>query len=425
MPKKRLQLHTTILLVILGITPFPCLWAGQKAASLTERPWKRHVIDDSSRGADGVRLADVNGDGLLDIATGWEEGGKTRVYVHPGYSQVQKKWSAVTVGKSPSVEDAVFCDVDNDGAVDVISSCEGRTKCMFIHWAPTHAARYLQANAWKTEAIPITEDRSAWMFALPLQLDGKYGSDIAVASKGMDALVGWLQAPKRARVLSAWKLHALYQAGWIMSLRAVDIDGDGDRDLIVSDRKGKNAGVLWLENPGAGKIESDWPSHRIGAFGREVMFLDVSDLDGDGRQDIVVAVKPDEIHWFRSPANPTQAWFTQVIKVTYAKGLGTAKAVRVGDMDGDGRPDIVYSCEGATPPKRGLVWIRHKGMPNDKTWITHELSGPEGIKYDRIELLDLDGDGDLDVLTCEERHKGIGIGVFWYENPFGVGKAPD
>ena len=36
-----------------------------------ERPWPCHVVDDSSRGADGVKLGDVNGDGLLDIATGW------------------------------------------------------------------------------------------------------------------------------------------------------------------------------------------------------------------------------------------------------------------------------------------------------------------------------------------------------------------
>src|SRR5687767_6653431 len=38
-------------------------------------PWLRHTIDDSARGADGVRLADINGDGRLDIATGWEEAG--------------------------------------------------------------------------------------------------------------------------------------------------------------------------------------------------------------------------------------------------------------------------------------------------------------------------------------------------------------
>ncbi len=39
-----------------------------------DRPWVRHTIDDSSRGADGVRLGDVNGDGLPDIVTGWKEG---------------------------------------------------------------------------------------------------------------------------------------------------------------------------------------------------------------------------------------------------------------------------------------------------------------------------------------------------------------
>ena len=53
--------------------------AGQRGA-----PWRLNVIDDTSRGADGVKLADVNGDGLPDIATGWEEGGVTRVYVNPG-----------------------------------------------------------------------------------------------------------------------------------------------------------------------------------------------------------------------------------------------------------------------------------------------------------------------------------------------------
>ena len=51
---------------------FSALSQSPKAPSL--KNWKRHVIDDSSRGADGTRLADINGDGLPDIATGWEQG---------------------------------------------------------------------------------------------------------------------------------------------------------------------------------------------------------------------------------------------------------------------------------------------------------------------------------------------------------------
>ena len=47
----------------------------------------------------------------------------------------------------------------------------------------------------------------------------------------------------------------------------------------------------------------------------------------------------------------------------------------------------------------------------------HEISGPTGIKFDLVELLDLDGDGDLDVLTCEEAHH---LGLIWYENPAGT-----
>ncbi len=98
-----------------------------------DTPWARHVIDDSYSGADGVRLADVNNDGLMDIATGWEEGGRTKVYINPGYEGVKDPWPAVLVAETPDVEDAVFADLDGDGAVDVISSTEGKTKKIFVN----------------------------------------------------------------------------------------------------------------------------------------------------------------------------------------------------------------------------------------------------------------------------------------------------
>src|SRR5262245_18479202 len=130
------------------------LWSP--AADPPERgtPWARHTIDDSSKGSDGVRLADVNGDGLLDIATGWEEGGIVRAYLHPGPDKVRKPWPAVTVGKVRSPEDAVFADLDGDGAVDVVSCCEGSTMTVFVHWAPKDKAKYLEEKEWKTEPFP-------------------------------------------------------------------------------------------------------------------------------------------------------------------------------------------------------------------------------------------------------------------------------
>ena len=143
--------------------------------------WKRHTIDNSSRGADGVRLLDVNGDGHLDITTGWEEGGLVRVYLHPGVGAVTKNWPAVTVGNVKSPEDAVLVDLDGDGAVDVVSSCEGSNKTMYVHWAPKDKHRYLVPDAWKTAEIDVTSKQQAWMFALPMPVDDRHG--IAVAAR--------------------------------------------------------------------------------------------------------------------------------------------------------------------------------------------------------------------------------------------------
>ena len=97
-----------------SIAVFTLLLAA--AAQDQPRGWVRHTIDNSSRGADGVRLADINRDGLPDIVTGWEEGGVVRAYLMPQRQRVRMPWPHVTVGEVPSVEDAVFVDLDSDGA---------------------------------------------------------------------------------------------------------------------------------------------------------------------------------------------------------------------------------------------------------------------------------------------------------------------
>ena len=402
--------------ILLSTAAALCASPAALAAGPSDAPWPRHTIDDSSRGADGVRLMDVNKDGLPDIATGWEEGGITRVYLHPGAAKVKSPWPRVTVGETPSVEDAVFADLDDDGAVDVVSSCEGEAKTVFVHWGPKGSGDYLDARKWTTRPVPVTQGRCGWMFSLPMRF-GARGRGLVVGSKGAGGLVGWLEIPAEARDLSKWTLHEWYGAGWIMSLAPADVDGDGDTDVVVSDRKGPGRGVLWLENPGPAEAKSVWKKHPIGAANREVMFLDLADLNGDGQEEIIVAVRQDEIHYFRRPVDPTGPWPCEVIRVVYPRGLGTAKAVAAGDIDGDGKLDLVYSCEHAHPPKRGVVWLRNPGSKSLGPWSVHDVSGPEGIKFDRIELLDLDGDGDLDILTCEERHENRGLGVIWYENP--------
>jgi hypothetical protein len=97
--------------------------------------------------------------------------------------------------------------------------------------------------------------------------------------------------------------------------------------------------------------------------------------------------------------------------VPYPPNAGTAKAVAIGDLNGDGRADLAFTCENAKEGKHGVWWLEQTA---DGGWRPHSISGAEGIKFDRIELFDIDGDGDLDLLTTEE---AAGLGVVWYENP--------
>ena len=378
---------------------------------LLAEPWKRHVVDQSSKGADGVRLADANRDGRLDVVTGWEEGGVIRVCLHPGEKEVTKPWPSVTVGKVKSAEDAVLVDLDGDGALDVVSCCEGKTRTMFIHWAPSEPQRYLQEDAWKTEAIPATQNKQMWMQALPFDVDGKHGIDLIVASKAGGASIGWLQSPADPRKVEDWTFHPWYQAGWIMSLESFDVDGDGDLDVVSSDRKGAKSGVLWLENPGheASARHQVWAEHRIGAAKREVMFLALGDLDDDGQTDVVAASHNLAILVCRRMKAEKPTWKEEEIPAPY--GIQNGKGLGIADMDLDGKLDLVLTKEpDGDRTKPGVLWMSRTA----DGWQPHDVSGPQGMKIDQVKLLALDGDGDLDILTCEERDN---LGVIWYENP--------
>lgn len=380
--------------------------------------WRPHVIDGGSKGADGVRIMDANGDGAMDIVTGWEEGGLIRVYLNPRARGAKEAWPAVTVGKVARPEDAVFADVDGNGAIDVVSATEGKERSIYVHWAPVDKEQYADASAWKAEAIAVTAQSAAsgagWMFVLPMQIDGQGGIDLVIGSKGEGASIGWLQSPANPRDLAGWTYHKLYDAGWIMSLIAADMDFDGDLDVLASDRKGPTSGVLWLDNPGpeAAARNSKWKEHRIGPRGRaEVMFIDLADVEGDGRFDILAPVKPDAIAWFRLTAEGN--WLMDTIRVVAppdSAGVGNVKAVKATDIDTDGKLDLAVSFEGAEGDKSGLVWLQR----NRRDWVIRDIAGVDGVKYDLIVPIDLDDDGDLDLVTTEERDN---LGVVWYENP--------
>jgi hypothetical protein len=80
----------------------------------------------------------------------------------------------------------------------------------------------------------------------------------------------------------------------------------------------------------------------------------------------------------------------------------------------DGVVDLVHSTEPNPAPRRpGISWLEGPLMQGKEPAV-HPISDLAGSKFDLLQLIDIDRDGDLDVITCEEREN---LGLIWYENP--------
>lgn len=389
---------------------FALVLVSVQSLAQTSYPWMRHTIDSTSFGADGTRLCLANRDSLPDIIAGWEQGNITRLYFHPGNPNA--RWEYVEV-PSPAVEDAFVADLDEDGFPDIVTLSEGSHQRVTVHWAPSDWSEYTQSSFWQSEDIPCTVGRTQWMFGVARQLDQQHGIDLVVGSKGESGTLGWLEAPANPRDMAAWHYHELSPAGWIMSIEILDMNQDGYPDVLISDRKGVTRGVRWLQHPATQhkKLYEPWPNHVIGLTEGEPMFLTITDRNKDDSPDIFVPDLSSQLFHF---AQTPDGWLGD--SVAYPSQAGTrGKSVVVGDVNQDQSLDLVTTYEGADR--------RHGVMLSTYTasgWQHYPISDTLGRKFDFARLVDLDQDGDLDVLTSEENNNSAtqgGLGVVWYENP--------
>lgn len=284
-------------------------------------------------------------------------------------------------------------DLDGDGDLDALSAS----------WADDKITWYENLDSNGTfsseQIISLQADGAIWV--TPGDLDGDGDIDAVSASAG-DNKVAWYQNLGGGSFTPQQIIST--QAAGAESVAVADIDNDGDLDVIsasLDDNK-----VAWYENRNG---EGDFSSQRvITTQAYRPFMIYPADVDGDGDQDVLVALSDDDaIAWYENLNGSGNFGPQQIIW----QGADIAFSVMAADLDGDGDLDVASASAGDDK----VAWYENldgEGNFGPEQIITIQANGSMAL-----EIADLDLDGDLDVISASADDDKIA----WYENLDGQG----
>ena len=359
----------------------------------------QQVITTLADGAESVFSADVDGDGDLDVLSASRIDNDIAWYENTdGAGTFGPK--QVIEGLALGARSVFSADIDGDGDLDVLSASRNDDK---IAW-------YENTNGAGTFGAQqvITTSAAAATSVFSSDVDGDGDLDVLSASFD-DGKIAWYENTNGAGTFSAQKVISVLATG-AFSVFSADVDGDGDLDVLSASAYAVAGGhrVAWYENlDGAGTFG---PQRLITTLAVWPMSVFSADVDGDGDLDVLSAsLTDDKIAWYENETIHRSALFpAQQVITNLADG---AQAVFSADVDGDGDPDVLS----ASSSDGKIAW--YENTNGTGTFGAQQAITTATSSAISVHSADIDGDGDLDVLSASSGDDKIA----WYKNLNGAG----
>lgn len=309
-------------------------------------------------------------------------------------------------------------DIDGDGDLDLLTGSDAAASAELLVWKnPLTNTNPFSATGWISNPVGTTPDHANVVAAVDLDHDGDLDAVSANHDGGGAQIRVWQN--DGTPFTGLWTVNTIVGTMHDNIVRALivkDLDKDGDMDVVASsDNAGTGAEVMAWRNPWDGGTGNPfggmWTAQDVGELGVDVYSLSADDLDRDGDLDVVCGTQASGSGLLVTWKNPWNGASGDPFASSWnSHTLGTTPStdhlldIAIEDMDRDGDLDVA-TVETVGSPRSGVLRLwENDGTPFTGTWmnttLVHPASPDPPTDYlGQVAIVDLDHDGDLDVVT--------------------------